>query len=92
MEGSHDEGPHTRYRFGILLKSSISVLGYTDMGEKIRTELPEEEYERLVQIAEKTGKSLSQVLREAVNEYTSRHEEVDQKTAEKTDEYLYGER
>ena len=67
-------------------------MGYTDMGEKIRTELPEEEYERLVQITEKTGKSLSQVLREAVNEYTSRYEEVDQKTAEKTDEYLYGER
>lgn len=73
----------------------------------VQTELPEKEYERLVRIAEQEDKSLKQLLRDAANEYTSRHEEIDpddpffnvdvgesgtgEKTAEKTDEYLYGE-
>jgi len=74
----------------------------------VQTELPENEYERLARIAEREDKSLKQLLREAANEYTSRHEEIDMsdpffevsvgegsgeenKTAEKTDEYLYGE-
>ncbi|MCX2819087.1 ribbon-helix-helix protein, CopG family [Haladaptatus sp. F3-133] len=73
----------------------------------VQTELPEEEYERLARIAEKEDKSLKQLLREAANEYTSRHEEIDlndpffqvdvgesgadEKTAKKTDEYIYGE-
>jgi len=74
----------------------------------VQTELPEEEYERLVQVAEKEGKSLKQLLREAAGEYTRKHQEIDmtdpffevdvgdsseredEKTAEKTDEYLYG--
>ncbi|XGI83671.1 ribbon-helix-helix protein, CopG family [Halorutilales archaeon Cl-col2-1] len=73
----------------------------------VQTELPEEEYDRLARIAEKEDKSLKKLLREAANEYTSRHEEIDpedpffsvevgesskgEKTAKKTDEYLYGE-
>jgi len=81
---------------------------YMSSSEKVvQTELPEKEYERLVRIAEKEDKSLKQLLRDAANEYTSRHEEIDpddpffnvdvgesgtdEKTAEKTDEYLYGE-
>jgi hypothetical protein len=73
----------------------------------VQTELPQNEYERLARIAEREDKSLKQLLREAANEYTSRHEEIDmsdpffevsvgeasgdeKKTAEKTDEYLYG--
>jgi len=79
---------------------------YMSKSEKVvQTELPEEEYERLARIAEKENKSLKQLLREAANEYTSRHEEIDlndpffqvevgesgadEKTAKKTDEYLY---
>jgi hypothetical protein len=74
----------------------------------VQTELSENEYERFARIAEREDKSLKQLLREAANEYTSRHEEIDisdpffevgvgeasgdeRKTAEKTDEYLYGE-
>jgi hypothetical protein len=81
---------------------------YMSSSEKVvQTELPEKEYERLVRIAEREDKSLKQLLRDAANEYTSRHEEInsedpffnvdvgnsgsDEKTAEKTDEYLYGE-
>jgi hypothetical protein len=76
-------------------------------GKVVQTELPEKEYERLIQIAEKEDKSLKQLLRDAANEYTSRHGEIDlddpffnvdigesgtdEKTAKKTDEYLYGE-
>jgi predicted DNA-binding protein len=80
---------------------------YMSKSEKVvQTELPEEEYERLTRIAEKEDKSLKQLLREAANEYTNRHEEIDfddpffqadvgesgtdEKTAKKTDEYLYG--
>ena len=43
----------------------------------VQTELPENEYERLARIAEREDKSLKQLLREAANEYTSRHEEID---------------
>lgn len=106
----------------LLIKASASVLPgrnpylkysgtlYTSMASDkvVQTELPENEYERLARIAEREDKSLKQVLREAANEYMSRHEEIDmsdpffevsvgkesgkeEKTAEKTDEYLYGE-
>ena len=80
---------------------------YMSSSEKVvQTELPEKEYERLVRIAERQDKSLKQLLRDAANEYTSRHDVIDtddpffdvemgdgtdEKTAEKTDEYLYGE-
>jgi len=79
---------------------------YMSSSEKVvQTELPENEYERLVRIAERQDKSLKQLLRDAANEYTSRHERIDpddpffsvdvgepgtdEKTAEKTDQYLY---
>jgi hypothetical protein len=81
---------------------------YMSSSEKVvQTELPEKEYERLVRIAEREDKSLKQLLRDAANEYTSRHEEIDpddpffnvdvggsgadEKTAKNTDEYLYEE-
>ena len=76
-------------------------------GKVVQTELPEKEYERLVRIAEQEDKSLKQLLRDAANEYTRRHEEIDlddpffnvdvgesgtnEKTAKKPDEYLYKE-
>jgi hypothetical protein len=43
----------------------------------VQTELSENEYERFARIAEREDKSLKQLLREAANEYTSRHEEID---------------
>ena len=74
-------------------------------GKVVQTELPEDEYERLVRIAKQQDKSLKQLLRDAANEYTSRHSEIDpddpffnidvgesgaeEKTAKKTDDYLY---
>ncbi|MFB6283008.1 MAG: hypothetical protein ABEK59_03615 [Halobacteria archaeon] len=73
----------------------------------VQTKLPKKEYERLVRIAERKEKSLKQLLRDAANEYTERHEKIDtddpffnvdidksgtdQKTAKNTDEYLYRE-
>jgi hypothetical protein len=80
-------------------------MGMPSSERVVQTELSEEEYEKFVRIAEKEDKSLKQLLREAANEYTSRHEEIDmsdpffeasfveaseeKKTAEETDEHLY---
>ncbi|MDZ7689526.1 MAG: hypothetical protein U5J64_12605 [Halobacteriales archaeon] len=78
----------------------------SDSAKVVQTELEKDEYDSLVRVAEKEGKTLKQLLREAVNEYAQRHEEIDfddpffevktdeasgeEKTANKTDEYLYG--
>ncbi len=49
----------------------------SDTRKVVQTELERGEYESLVRVAKEEGKTLKQLLREAANEYTRRHEEID---------------
>lgn len=75
-------------------------------GKVVQTELSASEYERLREVAEDQGKPLKAVVRDAIAAYAAGHAEPDPEdpvfvaeppsvdgdtvSAEKTDEYLYG--